>query len=73
MKKDKIKGQHEIDVEEKNQEQIYFMDLHQKIVIAGELTVTRVPGGWIYADKYGANYDFKMIFVPFNNEFNSEK
>lgn len=52
---------------------IYDMKLHERMN-AGDLYVTRVPGGWIYETlEYNQDSDRYFIsattFVPFHNEF----
>lgn len=41
---------------------IYMMELHETLKI-GLLTITRVPGGWLYDG----------VFVPFENEFQTKE
>lgn len=50
---------------------IYNMKLHDEFELWPGLTITRVPGGWIYrteAQQPGGWY-INQCFVPFNNEF----
>lgn len=45
---------------------IYSMELHEIIESDDHnFLITRVPGGWIYADKHNPG----NIFVPYDNEF----
>ena len=50
---------------------IYDLDLHETSN-HGNLTVTRVPGGWIYTLDYWDNdtsdRHFNSVFVPFSKE-----
>ena len=57
---------------------IFVMTLHdQQPICNGEITVTRVPGGWLYTswryiNRVGEVADwepFSTVFVPFNKEF----
>ena len=45
---------------------IYKMKLHEKTKVNG-MRIMRVPGGWIYDEMNNI-----QLFVPFNNEFQSE-
>ena len=43
------------------------MKLHEKISI-NNMTVLRVPGGWIYYTRYADNGNIG-VFVPYNDKF----
>jgi len=46
-------------------ENVYAMKLHETITLdANVLTITRVPGGWIYRMSGESS-----VFVPFDNDF----
>lgn len=49
---------------------IYKMKLHDQLYINDNLTITRVPGGWLYSY---IDRDYTkpkcLMFVPFDNEF----
>ena len=51
------------------------MKLHDVMEISQSLSITRVPGGWIYEKTIEQEYDGKVdtkmtsTFVLFNNEF----
>ncbi len=54
---------------------IYSLDLHESLKISFLLSITRVPGGWIYTNMSGS-----MVFVKYQskteditNGFKSEK
>lgn len=54
---------------------IYNMKLHESFQVKtggcspiGELTVTRVPGGWIYTDYRLDRDTMSSVFIPFNND-----
>ena len=47
---------------------IYNMSLHEIIKI-GNISITRVAGGWIYEIPRGNAKRVTSVFVPFNNEF----
>jgi hypothetical protein len=47
---------------------IYKLELNQRYELSDEITIRRVPGGWIYYISYNENY-VSSVFVPFNNEF----
>ena len=50
--------------------ELYDMKLHEHIIFNSTDTVTRVPGGWIYA---ACEIDrVSQCFVPFNREFDEE-
>lgn len=56
-------------------EAIYNLSLHEKCYLDEETMVRRVPGGWIYTYMYIAPQlisSVTSVFVPFNNEFQSE-
>ncbi len=42
---------------------IYTMKLHDEMTISDALTVTRVPGGWLYHD------EVTTTFIQYNKEF----
>jgi len=45
---------------------IYELKLHETVESDDRnFIITRVPGGWIYADKHNPG----NVFVPLNNEF----
>lgn len=49
---------------------LYELKLHETRVLAKAVSVTRVPGGWLYY-----MYQFQgsaMQFVPYNTEFKEE-
>ena len=50
-----------------NTDKIYEIYLHEEIMTDSGMSVTRVPGGWIYC-MLGSN----PIFVPYNNEFQDD-
>lgn len=57
-------------------ENIYDLNLHEETTLINtsclELTVTRVPGGWIYEHMYYSEsgvLSSSSVFVPYNNEF----
>ncbi len=54
---------------------IYTLALHERLSIDTELSVIRVPGGWIYEtwrliqkDEYGQSEVVCSVFVPFKLE-----
>lgn len=47
---------------------IYAMHLHQTLPVTGVLSVTRVPGGWLYR-LTGEQDWLAPVFVPLHNEF----
>lgn len=51
--------------------EIYKMKLHEMIYIAG-LSVTRVPGGWLYRTLDCVRHVTAVVFVPYDNEFMEE-
>lgn len=60
-------------------EDIYKMKLHETLKISDDTWVLRVPGGWIYevevnmsAEESHGNTS-RIVFVPFNNEFQQKK
>ena len=59
-----IKGQYDAKI-------IYEMELHEFFMFSKGLCLTRVPGGWIYAQTYslGEKKELATVFVPYNNEF----
>jgi hypothetical protein len=51
---------------------LYGMKLHEEQKLWHDLSVIRVPGGWIYrTDNKTVEDDYRSssVFVPFNNEF----
>ena len=42
---------------------IYDLKLHETLDLSEDISVFRVPGGWIYQSP------LKTIFVPYDNEF----
>lgn len=42
---------------------IYKLELHERLYIDNSCFMVRVPGGWIYV------FDNCKVFVPYNNEF----
>ena len=54
---------------------IYNLGLHQETYISNNVTIMRVPGGWIYTDKYeySGNASVSKCFVPFDDEFMETK
>ena len=60
--------------------EIYKMNLHEEIAKPSndlDITIIRVAGGWIYANKIydtstGYCYLNNMVFVPFSNEFQDD-
>ena len=48
---------------------IYEIGLHDITKIDECLSITRVPGGWIYEYRYPQANVLQVVFVPFNNEF----
>lgn len=59
--------------EEKKEPTIYDLVLHQsmeiKTDVGGKVEITRVPGGWVYCFEYPGYRSSPIVFVPFNNEF----
>ena len=51
---------------------IYDLKLHEFIHISESVQVRRVPGGWLWEirDTFGK---FNIVFVKFDNEFNTTK
>lgn len=47
---------------------LYELELHQQVNITARISVTRVPGGWIYTFRESSTA-FSTSFVPFNNEY----
>lgn len=43
---------------------IYDLKLHESVEVDG-YRITRVPGGWLYCHFFSK----RVIFIPFNNEF----
>lgn len=56
---------------ELQQKKLYDLDLHEEIEITTELSVIRVPGGWIYSELVCGTDEMSstLVFVPYNNEF----
>ena len=55
--------------EDKN---IYKMKLHAVENLANQMSIIRVPGGWIYesfTEQVGGHFHSSMCFVPFDNEY----
>ncbi len=50
---------------------IYEIKLHELLILGRDLSVIRVPGGWIYTIVTDTGYN--NVFVPFNNEFKETK
>lgn len=52
---------------------IYDLELHEGLNLDSGINVMRVPGGWIY-DGWDMEKDRSKtgLFVPFNNEFQTE-
>lgn len=48
---------------------IYELKMHENITIPGDIRVTRVPGGWIYEFRKPHVNILEVVFVPYNNEF----
>ena len=51
---------------------LYGIELHQQKEIMKDMTVMRVPGGWIYmsyTEQVSGHWSETATFVPFNNEF----
>lgn len=63
-------------MEEKKEKTIYELDLHKslelKTDVGGKVEITRVPGGWVYCFEYPGFRQSPIIFVPFNNEYQSK-
>lgn len=54
--------------------EIYEMKLHDVIYLnSGDAKVTRVAGGWIYVFMRLDHKTMTSVFVPFNNEFQTEQ
>ena len=51
-------------------EDIYQMGLHESIK-KDKMIITRVAGGWIYEIPRGDTRRYTSVFVPYNNEFES--
>jgi len=56
---------------DKKEKSIYDLELHGYMNIGNSVTVTRVPGGWIYYD-YTTN-SRTSTFVPMNREFHPKQ
>ena len=52
---------------------IYDLDLHESTELPCRTTVTRVPGGWLYAYHNGHGLKRTAIFVPYNEEFKTKE
>lgn len=50
------------DYTKEDSKKLYSLKLHEDYTVDG-VSITRVPGGWIYMFGMG------LIFIPFNNEF----
>jgi len=48
-------------------EEIYEMGLHDTVFLSEDMSILRVPGGWIYT--FGIDDNVTSVFVPFSNEF----
>ncbi len=52
---------------------IYDLKLHELTFFTNKdddvIKILRVPGGWIYSFLIKSESDTKMIFIPYNNEF----
>lgn len=52
---------------------VYSLDLHETLVVknsvGGNMEITRVPGGWLYALEYPGFRQSPVTFVPFDNGF----
>ena len=56
-------------MEDKENNALYKMELHEQMGIRNGLWVTRVPGGWIY--EYGGINNASApyaVFVPYNDD-----
>lgn len=49
-------------------EYLYKMGLHEEFE-RSDLSILRVPGGWIYTRYLRPNYEAITVFVPFDDEF----
>ena len=53
---------------------IYDLKLHESLVVqnslGGNMEVTRVPGGWVYAFEFPGFRQSPLVFVPFTNPMN---
>ena len=49
---------------------IYDMKLHERIDgFSSKSEIVRVPGGWLYVWEADHEESTRMVFVPYNNEF----
>ena len=54
---------------------IYDLKLHETLELDDDITIIRVPGGWIYtyySDYYNQHKTSSMVFVPYSLEFNED-
>lgn len=53
---------------------VYKMQLHERMLLSDrDISVLRVPGGWIYSFTYHHlnSNEYTSVFVPHNNEFDN--
>ena len=55
---------------------VYNLGLHETLVVQnsvkGNMEITRVPGGWLYAMEYPGFRQSPVTFVPFDNGFQGD-
>jgi len=62
--------------DKKEEKTVYTLELHESLSfknnIGGNVEVTRVPGGWVYAFEFPGFRQSPIVFVPFNNSYHPE-